>query len=372
MMITARHRYQWLWGCLLTGCLLLFVACADDSSDEPKGDTLQLSSVTREGESSPEEVTEGDIKLFVTISNTSTSGSFNRNNGAVIWTNTGAAVKENTQYYFYGYMPNDVDVVYSGSVATPSEGGDFSNGADMALHGLPVFTAEDICVVVGVKRVTDESTTVATKGEYGYLSGIAKQNHVNLLMDHLYTQLKLRFCVDKDYYALRRIHLKTVTLKSSYVARGATIDATVKLRPNNGLAADKVYYSNPVVTRPTEQELCQLLKAGDTDLGTNGYIDLVVAPEQGAESPTYSELSNTVNCPHCLFDPDGTYLSINSTYDVYDTKGNLIREDCPSENKIKVYNAAPGMRKILTLTVAPTYLYVLADPDLDNPTIKIQ
>lgn len=345
------------------------MACAEDDANESQGN-LQLSSVTRADEPTPEEVSEGNIRMFVTTANTSTSGSFSKSSTDP-WTNSGVSVKENTQYYFYGYMPyNDAVVSNASSVAKPADG-DFSNGVDMTLSGLPVFTNEDICVIVGVKRVEDESTTIATKGEYGYLSGVANKNHVNLLMNRLYTQLKLRFCVDKDYYALRRIHLKTVTLKSSYLAKDATVTATVKLRAGDGINADKVTYSAPAVTRPTDLETCSLLKAEDADLGTLGYIDLVVAPDQGAESPTYTELSNTVNCPHCLFDLSGTYLSIESTYDVYDTNDNLIRENCKSENKIKVYSEAPGMRKILTLTVAPTYLYVLADPDLDNPTIMI-
>lgn len=358
MKITARHRYQWLWGCLLTGGLLLFVACADDSSDEPQV-TLQLSSVTREGETTPtpEEVESGSIRLFIATADDYTSGSFNGTSGT--WTNNGAAVKENTQYYFYGYMPNDNNVVNStsSSITKPSSG-DYSKGVTMTLSGLPVLTTEDICVIVGVQRVTNDTKSVATKGAYGYLSGVANENHVNLLMDHLYTKLQLRFCVEKDYYALRRIHLKTVTLKSSYVAKDTKVTATVNLKAGSGVSVEGVTFSDPAATRPDTPETISLLTDGDVNL---------------SEAPAYTELGNTVNCPYRLFDNDGTYLSVVSTYDVYDAKNNLlIRENCTAENKIKLNNVEPGMRKVLTLTVAPTYLYVLADPDLDNPTIKIQ
>ena len=354
MKITARHRYQWLWDSLLIGGLLLFVACSEDSDIESQG-TLQLSSVTREGETTPEVVSDGNVRLFVAAASAYTSGSFSGTSGT--WTNSGASVKENTQYYFYGYMPNDNAVVSStSSIAVPA-GGNFSNGAIMTLSGLPVFTNEDICVIVGVKRVEDTSTTLPTKGEYGYLSGITSKNHVNLLMDHLYTKLQLQFCVDKDYYALRRIHLKTVTLKSTYVAKDAKVTATVNLAAGSGLSADRVGFSDPAAARPDTPETFSLLTDGDVDL---------------AEAPAYTELGNTVNCPYRLFDGDGTYLSLECTYDVYDNTNTLqIRENCTSVNKIKVDSQAPGMRKVLTLTVEPTYLYVLADPDLDNPTIYI-
>lgn len=351
MMITARHTYQWLWGCLLTGCLLLFVACADDDVEEPQGGTLRLSSVTRQGETTPEVVTEGAIRLFIATADNYTSGSFNGSNS--VWTNSGANVKENTQYYIYGYMPHDNDVVSSTSSIAKPAGGDYSDGAVMTLSGLPVLTSDDICVVVGV----GDASAPAAQGVYGYTSGIAGANPVNLLMGHLYTQLQLQFCVDKDYYALRRIHLKTVNVNSTYVTSGTKITAAVNLAAGSGLSVDRVSFSDPETTRPTTPESFTLLTGGDVNL---------------AGAPEYTVLSNAVNCPYRLFDGDGTYLSLECTYDVYDSEDILlIRENCTSVNKIKVDSQAPGMRKVLTLTVEPTYLYVLADPDLDNPTIHV-
>jgi hypothetical protein len=70
----------------------------------------------------------------------------------------------------------------------------------------------------------------------------------------------------------------------------------------------------------------------------------------------------------------GKHLSIACKYDVYDRKGNLIRKDCTAENQLP---APPngqwksGKRIVIPLTVEPTYLYVLSNPDLDNPTITI-
>jgi hypothetical protein len=185
-------------------------------------------------------------------------------------------------------------------------------------------------------------------------------------MGHLYSQLQLRFCVDKTYYALRCIHLKEVKLKSTYVAKGGTVTATVSLRDGKGLTG-QVAYSDPVATIPETPAELPLL----TD-----DVELVVEPDANAEDPVYTVLSNTVNCAHCLFTANGAYLSVETKYDVYDRDnskghGNLIRANCKATNKIQVSGMAPGVRKMLTLTVAPTYLYMLSDPDLDNPTIYI-
>ena len=64
-------------------------------------------------------------------------------------------------------------------------------------------------------------------------------------------------------------------------------------------------------------------------------------------------------------------LTLVSTYDVYDRKGNLIRENSTATNKLPDLAAVRGQRVLLNMTVNPTYLYVLSEPDLDNPTITI-
>jgi hypothetical protein len=67
-------------------------------------------------------------------------------------------------------------------------------------------------------------------------------------------------------------------------------------------------------------------------------------------------------------------------YDIYDTNvttghpyGNLVRENCTVTNKLRLPSGmVRGKKKILTLTVNPTYLYSLSEPDLDNPKITIK
>ena len=355
-----RHIERWLLGSmlmlLLMVSMLMLVACSEET-DEPQSSQLRLSSATREGEATG--LTEGNIKVYVTSNDAvAFEGSFSKYNTDAIWNSSNLKIKEHTQYYIYGYMPYSM----SGTIAKP-EDGDFSDGATLTLSNLPVFSDEDVRLIVGVQRVTDAvTTTTATEGTFGYPSGASSQNYVNLLMGHLYSQLQLRFCVDKTYYALRRIHLKSVTLKSTYVAQGEKVTATVNLRAGKGLKG-QVVFSDAAATTPTTPEVCSLLS------GAN--LDLVVKPEDNAENPVYTVLPNTVNCPHSLFKADGSYLTIECSYDVYDTNNKIVRENCTATNKVKVSGMAPGVKKILTLTITPTYLYVLSDEDLNNPTIVI-
>ncbi|MBO7046674.1 MAG: hypothetical protein J6W38_10060 [Prevotella sp.] len=382
-MIKASNIVRWLWSSLMLMGLLMLVSCTEDSSnDVPQRVSLHLLSVTRTGDGH-NHLQEGKIRLFITTDNSTTSQS-----GSFDWTTTWekdadnpVSIKENTQYYIYGYWPNDNSIVSSSSgiTATSSDlNGDYSKGADLTMSGLPVFSNEDILVIVGVQKVVqdnqviDDPHIVATQGNYGYFSGLADDNYVNLLMDHLYSQLSLQFCVDKNYYALRRIHLKTVTLKTTYVAKGEKVTATVNLRAGEGLT-DRVSFPPAPTSVPAEPETYKLLKEGDSDLGTKDYIDLT-----SEEASSLTVLSNTVYCPYSIFDTEGTHVSIECTYEVWTPPtteypdGMRVRENCSATNKLKIPGGmSQGMNKTLKLTIAPTYLYVLADPDLDNPTIKI-
>jgi hypothetical protein len=79
------------------------------------------------------------------------------------------------------------------------------------------------------------------------------------------------------------------------------------------------------------------------------------------------------------FMPNGiSTLKLISIYDVYDTKGNLIREDCKATNTLTLKKLLPsqthtlrGRRYTINMMVQPTYLYMLSDPDLDSPTVVV-
>ena len=76
--------------------------------------------------------------------------------------------------------------------------------------------------------------------------------------------------------------------------------------------------------------------------------------------------------------PEGvTKLELTSTYDVYDRKGNLVRENSKATNTIPldIFSGQSefyrGSRYTITLTVNPTYLYVLSEDELDSPTLVV-
>ena len=320
------------------------VGCSEEDAPQ-QGNQLVLSSLTRADASTRITTDGGKTMLFVTTPNEEkASGVFSY--GDSRWNNSdGLSIAENTVYYIYGYYV-PVDGLVTGSSVSKPEGYDFSRGADLRMEGLPLFTSEDICVVVGVERVKSAVTqNNAQEGSFGYNSGISSENYVNLLLDHLYSQLQLRFNVDATYSALRTIHLKSVTLKSSY---GTAANATVKLRKEKGLA-DQVSSGSVVNNQIFSSQEGQVLPvAGD------GYY----------------ALEQAVNCPHSLF--DGSNLTVECTYDVYDKASTpTLLSTRTAVNKIKASGMGPGVKKVLTLTVTPTYLYQLSEPDLDNPGIVI-
>ena len=348
-----RHIGWWLSSMLML-LLLMMVSCSQDSSndgiDEPQNNLLRLSSVTRSNRAfTPSEG--NSIKMYVMTKNAQFStGTFTYSSG---WTNTNLNVKEHEQYYMYGFMPAGS---YSSSIsATATElNGDYSRGADLTINALPIFTSKDFCAIVGVQRIsaTSEATNII-EGNYGYLSGLNSENYVNLLMDHLYGELALQFKVDADYYALRHIKLKSVTLNydNGQGSADANVNVTVRLRAGNGLGQSSVVYT------PTGNTASHTFWPN-----TNDVIPLTDAA---------TAIGNSVKCPPSLFDQAGTYMTLTCTYDVCGTDGTTIRPDCTASNKMRVSGMEHGKTNTVTVTIAPTYLYVLTDPDLDNPTIYI-
>ena len=77
----------------------------------------------------------------------------------------------------------------------------------------------------------------------------------------------------------------------------------------------------------------------------------------------------------CLVPGCSYNFQLRSTYDVYDKKGNLIRKSCQAVNNLKVadlFTLQRGKGYSLTMKVMPTYLYMLSEPDLDNPTVNVE
>ena len=359
MMITEKNTYRWLFSCLIVGGLLLLSGCSGGSSgdDVPPSDQsdLLLRAVTRTAgafEIPDANNPATNIQLFLA---TQAPTNEDPNHYTLVekmysystdhWSSlTPFLVKENTQYYLYGYMPASLSATQS------APEGDYSKGINLTLSNLPAITTDDICVLVGVQRVgANSGSPTVTEGQYGFLTGIKGQNYLNLLMAHLYAKMKVSFKIDPAYAELRSIHLKTITLTSKY-ADGASV--TVSLRSGQGIGS-------PAFPSVNEEQVHTVTLLDTEKILNKSFVSTPLT----LDIPAYCR-------PMGL---EGTYhLTLTTTYDVYDTKNQNLGERT-SENKID-FNMAevrPGQEKDIVLTVKPTYLYVLSENDADNPTITL-
>jgi len=273
-------------------------------------------------------------------------------------------------YYLYGYTPHNASL---SCTITDLDGEDgagslFSNGAILTINNLPAITAEDVCVVVGAKNgksyysaTSDYTVPPLVRGDFAYdadpipTSATGKANYVYLLLDHIYAALRVSMRVEGKYHALRTIKLKKLELATMAgdVATNKKTDATVTLVKTDG--------SSPITN------------VVFTPRGEEVGSDPVFSSTDGLELTTdYSDYLSH-------FMPVGvTKLILTSTYDVYDKKNNLVRENAKATNTMVLNElftgqttALRGRRYNVNLTIHPTYLYVMSDPDLDNPTMTV-
>lgn len=275
-------------------------------------------------------------------------------------------------YQLYGYIPqedaDDADIEpYNGS---------YSNGAKLTIRGLNTVTASDVCVIIGAKDgsskdddtgVSDNIRVRSGNFDVNFHSGTSATNYIFLLFDHIYSSLRFSFKVDADYNDIRTIRLRKLELIAYASDAGggvkAKYNATIYLRKNDiGVSPIASVTFSPV---STSANVAPTTLYDGTE--TNGGMDLSTTP------------SNFLGC----FVPGiNNYFKLRSTYDVYDKKGDLIREHCQAENTIDLrdkfvsymhtMNTMRGHCYTYNITVQPTYLYMLSDPDMDNPTIKVK
>lgn len=259
-------------------------------------------------------------------------------------------------YYLYGYIPYQGGV--TATIAEPVSGG-YPGGAVLTLSGLPTVNPNDICVVVGAKNgISADDDDGLSRGQFEYVAAGGSGNYIFLLFDHLYSALRINVKVDADYNALRTIKLKEMTLQGF----------------NGGSAMKSTTTAVVTLTKRTD--------------GTSPITGVTFTPDETSDDVTttlFSDaagvaLSTTPTDFRGCFMPQGvTRFTLVSRYDVYDKNGNLIRKDCTATNTLNVstlFNPSTALVRgrmfTINLTVSPTYLYVLSEPDLDNPTMTIE
>lgn len=277
-----------------------------------------------------------------------------------------------TPFYLYGYAPNNQGIRYSitdknGNVSTGSE---YSEGAIITLENVPTVMTSDLCVLVGArngeadyKENEDYRVTGLQRGTFSYQAkaitgGSSAGNYIFLLFDHIYSSLNINMKVHADYNALRTIKIKDLTVQSSgdnsLTKEKTTVTVTLDANDNGD---DPIANITFTPTGETKKEATVFHSSEGLALGT-GYWN--------SES---------------FFMPYGvTKLVMKSTYDVYDKQGNRVRENCEATNTFdlkkmfgeRFEKVERGDRYTINLTIRPTYLYMLSEPDLDSPTMTVE
>lgn len=264
-------------------------------------------------------------------------------------------------YYVYGFIPSDA--ADDATIAMLSEETSYTAGAKLTIKGLRT-AGYDACVIIGAKEGPDadhDNGLVAGDFKFKLKTGESAKNYLYLLFDHLCSALSIGIKVDGDYNTLRTIKLKQLTLQTA---------------TESGLMAEK---ADVVVTLNGNN-------TGTNPITTLTYTPTGAVPEVGkGGTPVYlSDEGLTLTTSyqsflsHFLPITSVTKVVITSTYDVYDKKNNLIRKDSKASNTIRLSDIIPyfpgvqrGWKYGISMTVKPTYLYVLSDPDLDNPTVVV-
>ena len=332
---------------ILAAALWLFAACsADDSQQDDMEDArIQLRAVTRAASG---EVEYGDIRVLLTCpdENSKTSGWFkyHEDDDTKYWATQDLKVKPGTRRYnFYGYMPASANL--SGDIGVNAAGDSI-----LTITGISPLTDQDLCYVSGVVRSYEAKTPVA--GFFGFEyrnSNYNDRTYLNLLFNHLLGRLVFKIKIGTDYYNLRRIKLKEVSIETkSATTLSAAINLSV-LKDNSGNVANVAY----TITNATPITK-KVLWTGTDFLSTTA---------SGSVGSVNVAVGGVVNDQYELV----------CTYDVYDIKDNAPGQLLSTRIARNKLSSLPnvGEERTLTLTVEPTYLYQLSDNDLDNPTVKL-
>ena len=300
-------------------------------------------------------------------------------------------------YYAYGFIPHDAAT--NAEIALLSDpGATFADGAVLTLHGLKPVSAADVCVMIGARNgFMREEGEEGNKHEVYYDGGYTdantnekyddgetrtnrlrpgrfdisiskgeKTNYLFFLFDHIYSALRFCFKVDEKYFGLRDIVLKKMELKANGVK--ASYDATITLRKRaEGSALSPI--DGDVVFTPVGDPVMDFVTIFNGN-GLNERNGLTL------DDDTYTTLMGGF----VPVVPGGgeRKFTLRSTYDVYDKKGNLVRKNSVAENVLNVQSILDkpidqlllrGRYYTINITVAPTYLYQMSEPDLKNEVV---
>ena len=381
-----RYILTWLLAALTSWCCLL-ASCSNADDDgqapppEPLGDPLTVSSLTRGVGDDNDVNLEGLTIWMMAVPTGPADGSgmqagvisYNGpvESGTEITWNSAIYVKNDKQYEMFGFIPADVaDETSSVTNTSYLE-------ASLALNNLKPLSDKDVCLITGAIIACNDSlspTDYLERGRYYYhpffdgTNGDNQRYGVRLLADHLYASVKFNIFVNSEYNARRTIKLTKMELQTK--TEKATVNASITLDKRPGT--------------PTPFAFESTTGSGDESASVELFRDdegQVIETESTYDKMSAEDKANYININPGYFGAwlyDDLYLV--STYDVYDKKGNLTRKECTAKNRLtsKLVSGTgepllkAGEQVTITLTVNPTYLYVLSDQELDNPTIVVE
>lgn len=267
-------------------------------------------------------------------------------------------------YYFYGFLPKG-EGESNVSITPLTENGSYKDGAILTLENLNAVTPDDICVIVGVKGYTGNTApdmkSPSRLGVFDY-NPDTDGNKLFLLIDHLYAGLQFNMKLGTIYSQLRGIKVRSVNLipengNSKVIEK---VKATVTIVANaNG--------DNPIVP---------IYSGSNVNIGGNVEYEVTEESSTASSAELFSgekELTTEFQSFFGCFCPTtNTKFTLETKYDVYDRKGNKIREGETARNAIRLeQDLTAGQIHAVNITVQPTFLYMLSDPDLDNPTFEV-
>ena len=258
-------------------------------------------------------------------------------------------------YLIYGFMPIDAENVSISSATN------YNAGATMSIKGLKVLTQTDPCVIVGVGRQQERTSDVTLKWgtfDFTFKEGTSDViDYMSILLDHIYSRYHFQVKIDADYAQLRTIKITKMTLEALSEDGTQTV-GTVNARVN-------------IQTNTTN---------------TNPISSVTYSRNTGTRSVTFFENTTTPlslttsyqDAGFCLAPGDQRWFRLTTVYEVYNRDNKHIRTntatntfDTANFKEHKITNTNPGLDHTIQIIVNPTYLYVLSDSDLDNPTITI-
>jgi hypothetical protein len=325
---------------LVIMALLFAAGCSKDAADnaesaqEPQPASLKVVGLTRAISGNTDW---DDIHIYLTSSGTQVAeGKFGYASDTKEWS-THLKLKSGAgTFRLYGFMPDDPSLTASLQNVNAA-------GAEIILENVNPLTTNDYCVITGVRQVENETDmTATTRGTFSFDYDSNHQNYINLFLDHLMSRLVFNMKISPTYDAVRTIKVKKMTLKLADIS---SMRVTVTFSDNHGISA---------------------ISYIPTGAAENSCI---IENEEKTLTTSPAAICTGYMVPDNVFI---NKLELKTEFEVYNKKGDKIAERT-AVNKLTepLAELQRGEERTLLLTIDPSYLYVLSDPDLDNPTIKL-